>query len=369
MTSGRPKRPDKGRLAPPRRPLTAAVIGGGLGGRLSLDALLASDRFEAVAVADIDARVREDLGRRYPAMRVYADHTQLIDTELPDVVCVSTYPPSHEDVALAAIRARPRGILVEKPLGPTTASGARILAAVRDAAIPMVVPHGLLVNATACEVMDRVRAGAIGDVAVIEIRTTGWDIINAGIHWLDLCLELLAPDGIGQVLARCDTSTRTFRDGMQVETTAVSYFETLGGVRIVMISGDHVRMPEGGTFAHLKIVGSTGHIDFDAFQEGYSIRSLDHPAGVRVDPPPRPGTGHQRHLDALADQIHASRPDLGQAERSLAALEACEAAYRSNRLGCVVHLPLASFRAPQPSDWDPGAPYAGSGGGRDGRTL
>jgi hypothetical protein len=35
-----------------------------------------------------------------------------------DVVCVSTFPPSHEEVALAALDLRLKGMLVEKPLGP-----------------------------------------------------------------------------------------------------------------------------------------------------------------------------------------------------------------------------------------------------------
>ena len=37
----------------PREPLTASVVGGGAGGRLSLKALAASDRYRLVAATDL----------------------------------------------------------------------------------------------------------------------------------------------------------------------------------------------------------------------------------------------------------------------------------------------------------------------------
>jgi hypothetical protein len=62
-------------------------------------------------------------------------------------------------------------------------------------------------------------------------------------------------------------------------------------------------------------------------------------------------------------------------ERSLAALELCDAAYTSAREQRAVNLRGGNrLRAPgpgaaAPGDWDPGRPYAGTGGGRDGRRL
>jgi hypothetical protein len=48
----------------------------------------------------------------------------------------------------------------------------------------------------------------------------------------------------------------------------------------------------------------------------------------------------------------------------------CEAAYLSGRNGGVpVTLPVAEFVMPQRVDWQPGMPYSGQGGGRNGRTL
>jgi hypothetical protein len=67
--------------------------------------------------------------------------------------------------------------------------------------------------------------------------------------------------------------------------------------------------------------------------------------------------------------IASGEPDYSLPESSLTALEICEAAYRSARHGVEVRLPLDQFEIPAPNDWEPGQPYVGRQGGRDGRKL
>jgi hypothetical protein len=67
----------------------------------------------------------------------------------------------------------------------------------------------------------------------------------------------------------------------------------------------------------------------------------------------------------IASGVH----DYAIPEGSLLALEVCEAAYLSSRHRCQVTFPLERFTPPVPTDWEPGQPYAGAGGGRDGRML
>ena len=66
-------------------------------------------------------------------------------------------------------------------------------------------------------------------------------------RWYTLALFSVNLDGrlpVESVLAACDKTTRTFRDGMQVETVAVTYVQMVNGVRIVMQTGDTIR-PNG----------------------------------------------------------------------------------------------------------------------------
>jgi predicted dehydrogenase len=345
------------------------VVGGGWGGRLSLDALVASSRYHPVAVADLRPAVREELAARYPGVAVFADHDSLLAAGLDlDVLCVSTFPPSHEEVTLDALGAGGlAGLLVEKPLGHTAGSGARILAAVRDAGLPLAVPHNMLTSATGRRLLAEVRDGAVGDVETVEIAHRGWDLVNAGIHWLQFALTLLAPRRVRRVLAATDRTTRTFRDGMQVETAMVTSLDLGDGVRVVLHTGDDTAVTPGHEVDY-RIHGTAGRLTFHGWEPGF-VRHAAATGPERVTPDPLPVTGHQAHLERLAAEIAAGTSDLTVADRSLDALEAIEAAYLSARLGCRVDLPLADFRPPPPVSWDPGTPYDGTGGGRDGRAL
>lgn len=350
------------------------MVGGGFGGRLSLDALARSPRFEPVAACDVREEARAALERDYAGLATWSNHRAMLDECPVDVVCVATHPPSHEAVTMDALRAAPRGIVVEKPLGETAEAGRRIVRAVRAAGIPVAVPHNLLVAPHAREVLARVRTGEIGDLILIEIQNRGWDIINAGIHWLNFAVTLLAGDPPAEALAQADATSRTHRDGMQVETLAVTAVQTRSGARVVMHTGDHTRVNAAGADGRsaeccFRLLGTRGWIEFHGWAPRYRVLNAAHPHGETYEVSPGARTGHQRHLEAMADQIAEGTADLGAAERSLLALELCEAAYRSAREGRAIPLPLGPEEPARRPAWDPGRPYGGTGGGRDGRRL
>lgn len=348
---------------------SAGVVGGGSGGRLSLNALRSSERYEPVAVADVSLAAREVLAKDYPGIEVFETHEAMFAARPTDIVCVSTWAPSHRAITEAALALPLQGILVEKPLADTTADGAAILEAIRSRQLPMAVPHGLLVAAHATQIRELVSSGEIGDLLLIEIECAEWDIINAGIHWLNFAYVLNGAKPIAHVQAACDTSSRTYRDGVQVETEAVTYIQADNGVRFIMHTGDYVRTTREGKDTVFHVVGTKGAIEFWAWESAYRIVSPAHPEGLLVQVTPAPVAGHRRHLERLAEEMDAGLANYDIAESSLAALEMCEAAYLSCRQHCRVDLPVASFVPPPANDWEPGKPYSGSGGGRDGRNL
>ncbi|MCC6442412.1 MAG: Gfo/Idh/MocA family oxidoreductase [Armatimonadetes bacterium] len=348
---------------------TASVVGGGAGGQLSLSALQASARFDLAAAADLMPEARRNLEEKYPGLQVFENHRDMFAACPTDIVCVSTYPPTHEEVALDALKLPLKGILVEKPLGHTAASGRCILAAIRERRLPMAVPHGLLAKRTSLEIIERVQAGEIGELKLVEIQCAGWDIINAGIHWLNFFVMLSGCEPVDWVMALCDAGTRTYRDGMQVETVAVTYAQTRSGVRVVMHTGDEIKINREGKSFLFRLVGTGGQIEFWGWENGYLLLNARHPEGRLIIPDEYPITGHRRHLENMAAMIDSGVPDYTVPESSLMALELCEGAYLSSRHRCQVRLPLEGFAPPAPSDWDPGIPYSGQGGGRDGRRL
>lgn len=351
--------------------LTASVVGCGGGGRLSMKALAASSRFALVAAADLKPEARRSVEEAFPGIRTFAGHQEMFAACPTDVVCVSTFPPSHEPVTLDALKLPLKGILVEKPLGHTAASGRRLLDAIKARGIPMAVPHGMLARVVPLEIILRVRKGEIGALKLVEIQCDKWDIINAGIHWLDFFVTLIGGEPMDHVMAICDSSTRTWRDGMQVETTAVTYAQTRSGIRVVMNTGDYIAVNGDGNPANFlfRLVGTQGLIEFGAWASTYRILNGQNPQGTVVTPPAPPVGGHQFHLENMAAMIDSGRPDYTIPDNSLSALEICEGAYLSSRHRCKVTFPLASFTPPTATDWDPGMPYGGQGGGRDGRKL
>ncbi|MBM7564144.1 Gfo/Idh/MocA family protein [Paenibacillus sacheonensis] len=350
--------------------LTASVVGGGQGGQLSMKALADSDRYELKAVADLRPDICEQLQAMYPAIQTFTDHREMLAACPTDIVCVSTFPPSHEEVTLDALKLPLKGILVEKPLGHTVASGRAILQAIQSRGIPMTVPHGMLTKATQTEVIGRVRRGEIGEFKLLEIQCTRWDIINAGIHWLNFFVQLTGIEPLAYVMAQADTSTRTYRDGMQVETVAVTYAQTRSGIRVVMITGDEVQINCEGKETLFRIVGTKGTIEFWGWEDGYILLNEAHPAGELIMPEEFAVTGHRRLLETMADEIERDTADYGLAVSSLAALEIVEGAYLSARCGCKVTFPVDAFEPPSAGrDWIPGIPYSGIGGGRNGRQL
>jgi predicted dehydrogenase len=350
------------------RTYTASVVGAGSGGKLSLQALDASNRFELVAVADISETARKTVVECYPDVRAFADHKTMFAQCPTDVVCVSTWPPSHLSVTRDALALPLKGILVEKPLSDNVEDGTVLLDLIKKKNLPVAVPHGLLVAAHVHRILNHVKNGEIGDLKLVEIQCNKWDIINAGIHWLNFVVKLVEEPFV-QVLAACDKSTRTYRDGVQVETLAVTSAQTKSGVRVVMHTGDrvHVNCESGGTV--FRLLGTQGDIEFYAWTSRYRMRNAKYPTGELFDVPQLLGTAHQRHLERLAEQMDCEGIDYEIADSSLAALELCEAAYISARYGCAVTLPLADFVKPVENDWQPGKPYCGTGGGRDGRKL
>src|SRR5580692_7238766 len=342
--------------------LTVSIVGGGTGGRLSLEAVAASEYFRPVALTDLRPEVGAELGRKYPEVRMFTDFHEMFKICPTDVVCVSTYPPSHEVVTLEALKMPLKAILVEKPLGHNVASGRRILEAVKQRNIPMATPHGLMVKRCSLEIIERVQNGEIGELKLIEIQSPGWDIINAGIHWLNFAVNLNGRIAVESVLAACDKTTRTFRDGMQVETVAVTYVQMINGVRIVMQTGDTIRSngrQEGVTF---RIIGTAGQIEFWGWAPDYYLLNARHPEGKWMAPEETAITLHQRHLENLLPMIASGEPDYSLPESSLSALEICEAAYLSARHGVEIQFPLDRFEIPEPNHWEPGLPYLGQGG-------
>ncbi|MEA3162686.1 MAG: hypothetical protein QOE88_504, partial [Verrucomicrobiota bacterium] len=64
---------------------SVSVVGGGVGGRLSLEAAASSEHYELVALADLRPEVGEELSRKYPGLQFFGDFREMFRSCPTDV--------------------------------------------------------------------------------------------------------------------------------------------------------------------------------------------------------------------------------------------------------------------------------------------
>ncbi|MEO6435632.1 MAG: Gfo/Idh/MocA family oxidoreductase [Tepidisphaeraceae bacterium] len=143
------------------------LIGVGAIGKIRADALKQSPVCELVAVADLDeGRARAAA----PEAKYYPDAKALIAAEDVDAVIISTPPPLHEPLAVAAAAAS-KHVLVEKPMAPTPGACERMIAAARTAGSLLTVGYNHRYFEALKLVRDVVRSGEIGTLSHVRAYT------------------------------------------------------------------------------------------------------------------------------------------------------------------------------------------------------
>ncbi len=313
--------------------LTASVIGCGQGGGLSLDALSNSTDYTLIAAADPSADARQRVADRFPELRLFSDYHEMLSVSQADVLCVATPAPSHASIAREVLHCKPKGLLLEKPLSCKVSTAEDLLREIRDAACPVVVPHGMLVLPAAQEIKARIQHGDIGPVVSVEIQNAV-DILNAGIHWLAYLLDVFGDDNPKMVNAEFDVRGHEINDGVQVETRGATRIVLESGMRIDLQSGSEVNptsdvLPlEQRRGALFRVTGTDGVIEFSAWAGSYWLQAGESGGEFIERPLPVGLSYHQIFLEQLAQSIAARKPDYGSAELSLAALRLIESAYQ-----------------------------------------
>ncbi len=250
-------------------------------------------------------------------------------------MCCDAGAKPRRNCARSASLHNPKGLLLEKPLACDVSTAAELLREVRDAACPVVVPHGLLVLPAAQEIKVRMRRGDIGEISSVEVQNAV-DLLNAGIHWLAYLCDVFENEKPRIVNAEFDVSGHVVNDGVQVESRGVTRIEFDSGVCVDLHSGNKteptsdVLPPEEQRGALFRVTGSEGAIEFSAWAGSYWIQ-VGNSDGELIKQLLSAGLSyHQVFLEQLAQNIATEKPDLRSAELSLAALRLIESAYQQH---------------------------------------
>ena len=133
---------------------TAALVGTGrIGFSLGFDkkreqpashtmALLGNKRIKLIAAADTNEENLKEWGHYVKGAKTFSSSSEMYKSiSVPDIITVAVNEDSHMEECLAAIAARPRLIILEKPVALNSAQAEEIALAAEKAGVPVMVNH------------------------------------------------------------------------------------------------------------------------------------------------------------------------------------------------------------------------------------
>jgi len=296
-------------------------LGTGWIGRHRMEAMLATEAIDAVAISDPAPDAAGAAANMASDAAIVDGLDALLDQGLDGLV-VATPSALHAEQSIAALE---RGVAVfcQKPLGRTAAEAAAVVAAARAADRLLAVDLSYRFTRGMQQIREAVRAGALGRVYAADLvfhnaygpdkpwfydprQAGGGCVMDLGVHLVDLALWVLDFPPVERVeSALLAGGLPLDAERNQVEDYAVATLH-LGGDRVVRLACSW-RLPagcdaeisaafwgDGGGAAMRNVRGSFYEFEADAFS-GTERRPLSRP------PDPWGGRAAAQWARALAD--------------------------------------------------------------------
>lgn len=234
-----------------------------------------------VSRGDSKNRLNEKLGADYP---LFDDFEEALEVTKPDAVCISTYPDTHEEIALKSLDYGCH-IFIEKPLADTVEGSEKIIAASKKANKKVVVGYILRHHPSWERFIEE--AQKLGKPLVMRMNLNQqshgfmWDvhrnlmktlspIVDCGVHYIDVMCQMTRskPMTVSAIGARLteDISKDNYNYGqlqIRFEDGSVGWYEAGWGP---MISDNaffikDVFGPKGAVSIVAKTAGAAGKSD------------------------------------------------------------------------------------------------------------
>ncbi len=147
------------------------------------------DRFELVAVCDLDPARAKALAARLGVPRTYADADLMLGAERPDVLCFATLPQVRLALVELGLAHGVRAIAFEKPIALTLAEARRIVERCAGAGVKAVVCHQLKFGSHWRRARALVAEGELGEVRLLHASGRP-SMLRVGTHLVDHMLWL-----------------------------------------------------------------------------------------------------------------------------------------------------------------------------------
>jgi predicted dehydrogenase len=187
--------------------LGVAVVGAGYWGPNLIRNFRAAADWDLVAVCDLDVeRAQRVLGAR-SGVDVHADLDEVLARDDVDAIAIATPARTHQDIALAAMRAG-KHVLVEKPLADSVASGTAMVDLAASQGVVLMADHTYCYTPAVQKIRELVAGGELGDILFVDSVRINlglvqpdvdvfWDLAPHDLSILDFILPGgLVPEGV-----------------------------------------------------------------------------------------------------------------------------------------------------------------------------
>jgi predicted dehydrogenase len=158
-----------------------AVIGCGAWGPNHVRNFSALPNVEVVGVADLKAERLARIKAQSPAIPLFQDVSEMMDTAKPDAVVVSTPTMTHYEVVKQALRAG-KHVLCEKPLCLTGAEADDLVRIAAGADLRLMVGHVFLFNPGILKLKELITTGHLGRLYYLFARRTNLGPIRSDVN-------------------------------------------------------------------------------------------------------------------------------------------------------------------------------------------
>ena len=260
--------------------LRVAVAGSGYFSRFHYDAWARLERAELVGLASLDRASGEAMAAEFGVPAVFDEVAAMLDALRPDLLDIATPPASHRAlVALAAERGLP--VVCQKPLAPTAAEAAALVAEAEAAGIALIVHENFRFMPWFRRARALVEEGRLGALHSVHFRMRPGDgqgpeaylgrqpyfqtmerflVHETGIHFIDVFRDLMGE--VEAVTARL----RRINPAIAGEDAGIVVLEFEGGA-VGLLDGnrlnDHVAEDCRLTMGEMHLEGSTGVLRLD----------------------------------------------------------------------------------------------------------
>lgn len=252
-----------------------------------------------VAVMRRDAGKAEDYAKRHGVPKWYADADALINDAEVNAIYVATPPGSHEQYAVAAMRAG-KPVYVEKPMSVNMASCQRMEQVSKETGVKLCIAHYRRALPMFLKIKELIQAQTIGDVRTVRLSLMQPDqsemIAQTRVNWrVDPAIAGaglfydLAPHQLDIIIYFFGEPTEVFGLSAQQANLYEAEDAVTGVMRLpnnVLFSGQWCFVAgDMATEDVCEIVGSQGKISFPVFGHDVTITTAGGSDVLHFDPP------------------------------------------------------------------------------------